>query len=46
VIVTVRQQRRSLSLVTSIMKLGDVFPNFEADTSEGKIKFWDWSKDS
>ncbi|XP_065348930.1 peroxiredoxin-6-like [Cloeon dipterum] len=28
------------------MKLGDVFPDFEAETSDGKIKFWEWSKDS
>jgi len=26
--------------------LGDVFPNFEADTTEGKIKFHDWLGDS
>jgi len=27
-------------------KLGDVFPNFEADTTDGKIKFHDWAGDS
>jgi len=27
-------------------KLGDVFPNFEADTTEGRIKFHDWAGDS
>jgi len=30
----------------SIMKLGDVFPNFEADTTIGKIKFHDFAGDS
>lgn len=28
------------------MKLGDTFPNFSADTSQGPIKFHDWMGDS
>lgn len=28
------------------MKLGDEFPNFEADTTIGRIKFYDWLGDS
>ncbi|CAG0921208.1 unnamed protein product [Notodromas monacha] len=28
------------------MKLGDQFPNFEAETNEGPIKFYDWLGDS
>jgi len=24
------------------INLGEVFPNFEADTTSGKIKFHDW----
>jgi 1-Cys peroxiredoxin 6 len=28
------------------MKLGDVFPNFDAETNEGPIKFYDWLGDS
>lgn len=28
------------------MNLGDVFPNFEAETNEGDIKFYDWLGDS
>lgn len=28
------------------MKLGDVFPDFSADSSEGPIKFYDWLGDS
>ncbi|XP_059469014.1 peroxiredoxin-6-like [Neocloeon triangulifer] len=28
------------------MLLGDVFPDFEAETSIGKLKFWDWSRGS
>lgn len=28
------------------INLGDEFPNFEADTTEGKIKFHDWAGDS
>jgi len=29
-----------------MVNLGDVFPNFSADTSEGKIQFHDWIGDS
>ncbi|KAF4518923.1 hypothetical protein B566_EDAN006761 [Ephemera danica] len=28
------------------MKLGDIFPNFEADSTEGSIKFYDWLGES
>ena len=28
------------------LKLGDVVPDFEADTTEGRIKFHDWIGDS
>jgi len=28
------------------INLGEVFPDFEADTDQGKIKFHDWAKDS
>jgi len=30
----------------SMVNLGDVFPNFEADTTEGRIAFHDWLGDS
>ena len=29
-----------------MVNLGDVFPDFEAETSQGPIKFHDWLEDS
>src|SRR5213592_3590143 len=28
------------------IRLGDIAPDFEADTTDGKVKFHDWKKDS
>lgn len=27
-------------------QIGDIFPNFVADTTHGELNFWDWSEDS
>ena len=38
--------RRTFESVTAMVNLGDEFPDFKVDTSEGEIQFHEYIKDS